>query len=80
MINSQNYLDPMHQSVYLERDYPATKEDVVKYMEAYTLPPKGAKLKSQPTKDTWCYSKDNANGRKISFGEKLKAFFTKRNI
>ena len=80
MVNSHNYLDPMNQSMYLDKMYPLKKEDVVKYMEACT-PPKGkAKLKSQPTKDTCCFSKAGSGGRKISFGEKLRAFFTKRSI
>lgn len=70
-----NPLDPMNHSCYTEFEYPGTIEEVVKYYDSVpTVKPNGPKLAPQPTKDSWYYSKDDADDGHISPFEKLKAF------
>lgn len=70
-----NPLDPMNRSMYTEYEYPGTIDEVVKYYDSVPAPnPNGPKLQPQPTKDSWYYSKDDADDGHISVMEKIKAF------
>ena len=68
-----NPLDPMNHSMYLEDMYPSNVQEACDYVASM---PKldGAKLKPQPTKDSWYYSNDGVDDGKISTKEKIKAF------
>ena len=68
-----NPLDPMNHSMYLEDAYPSNIKEACDYVASYPRLD-GAKLKPQPTKDSWYYSNDGADDGKISTKEKIKAF------
>jgi len=69
-----NPLDPMNSSTYLESAIPSSIDEAIAQAPQYTPSPNGPKLKPQPTKDSWYYSKDGADDGRISGFEKFKAF------
>ena len=75
MVNSYDFLDPMNKFIYLEANYPTGIKDVSEYVESFKPVNFDAKLKPQPEKDSWYYKNDGVDDGKISFKEKLKAFF-----